>query len=179
MATKTLPQVPPTKKTQQQPAIPTPTLQERAAALQEQFRQLKREELELNFQHHFGGVTPRAQPEITLTSEETQATAEFLYWAEGLLFAVQNATSTLRGIMEIVHNEASELDRGGPVAKHGAIDVWNSFDPLHGAVETLALLMTQLHTISDRVDLAEMRLPARLRETKKAAGELFASDFGA
>ena len=175
---KTLPQVPPARKTQRQPATPTPTTQERLAVLQNEMRQLKREELHLMSLHHSGGVAPAKLPEITLTSEETQATAEFLYWTEGLLFAAQNATSTLRGVMEIVQNEAESMGLGGPKGKHGVVDVWNSYSPLYGAVETLVLLTNQLIAISNRADLAEMKLPDRLRETKKAAGELFASDFG-
>ena len=199
MTTKTLPQVPPTRKSQHQPAIPTPRVSKNGSAaspvenpihkairelgekhdeIRKQIRNLEREEIRLALQRAIAQGIVNPLPEITITPEETQAVSEYLYWSEGLISTTRDAVSTLRGAMEIVQNEASELGLGKAKAKYGQPDLWNSHNPLYGAVETLALLAHRLIAVSDRVEAAEWELPKRLQETKKVAEELFVSDFG-
>jgi hypothetical protein len=143
-----------------------------------QIRNLEREEIRLKLQRAITQGIVNPLPEITLTPEETQAVSEHLYWSEGLVWTMREAVSTLRGAVEIVQKEADELGLGGPKAKYGQVDLWNSYNPLHGAVETLALLAHRLITISDRAEAAEWELPDRLRETKEVAEEIHGSDFG-
>ena len=184
MATKNLLRTPPGKKTQKQatpaenPIQTIRELGEKRDEIRQQIRNLECEEIRLELQRAIAQGIVDPLPEITLTPEETQAVSEHLYWSEGLVSTMRDAVSTLRGAMELVQNEASELGLGGPKGKHGQVDLWNSLNPLYGAVETLALLTHRLIAISDRAEAAEWKLPDRLRETKKAAEELYASDFG-
>jgi hypothetical protein len=153
-------------------------LGEKGDEIRRQIHNLEREEIRLQLQRAIAQGTLDPFPEITLTPEETQAVSEHLYWSEGLVTTMRDAVSTLRGAMEVVQSEADDLGLGGPKAKYGEADLWNSHSPLHSAVETLALLAHRLLAISDRAEFAEWELPDRLRETKKAAEELYASDFG-
>jgi hypothetical protein len=184
MAKRILPQVPPGRKTQRQatpaenPKQTIRELGEKRDEIRQQIRNLECEEIRLELQRAIAQGIVDPLPEITLSPEETQAVSEHLYWSEGLVSTMRDAVSTLRGAMEIVQNKAEELGLGGPKGKYGQVDLWNSYNPLHGAVETLALLSHRLIAISDRAEAAEWKLPDRLRETKKAAEELHASDFG-
>ena len=181
MATKTLPQVPPVRKTQQQPAVPTP-LPKQIDELKKQFLWdfLKAKRL---CEKQESGHVPDLQPlekgtTLTLAPEETQAVAEYLDWVEGLSNAAQNAVSILRLAMEIGAETDENDQRYKATAKHGHPWLWESYSPLSGVGESLELLAHRLIEMTNRVESAEWKLPDRLRETKKAAAELYASDSG-
>jgi len=197
MAKQTILRVPPQKKTQKQvtpnpvqkrPQAATPAenpihkaireLGEKRDEIRQQIQNLEREEIRIGLQRAIAQGIVDPLPEITITPEETQTVSEYLYWSEGLVLTTRDAVSTLRGAMEIVQNEASELGLGVPKGKYGQVDFWNSYNPLYGAVETLALLAHRLSAVSDRVEAAEWELPDRLQETKKVAEEVHASVLG-
>ena len=168
MAKTNLLQIPRKKHTQHQPADPTPTLEERTATYLEQCRQLKREERQLKLQ---------PLREITLSAKETQRVGEYMYWAKGLLIAAQDSISTLRALMEVVHDGADKA-AGIPKTRYGQIDVRQSFHPLHGAVQVLELLAIRFQKITGQVDSAEMRLPDPLQEAERITEGVHAEDFG-
>ena len=197
MATKNLLQVPPGRKSQQPPAVPTqeprkPTLNEldqTATRARKQIAELKNQLLWLSLEmtraqaEADSSRAPGLQPlekgtTLTLTPEETQQVAEYLYKVDGLVSAVWDAESILRAVMEIATHAADELP-GGAAARHGTVDVLQSYSPLHGAVCALELLIQRFVASYNRLEVAEWKLPATLREAKEEAEELFASDCGA
>jgi hypothetical protein len=198
MAERILPQVrPPRKSKQQPPVVPTqeprkPTLNEldqTATRARKQIAELENQLLWLNLEMKRAQAeadssrAPGLQPlekatTLTLTPEETQQVAEYLYKVDGLVSAVWDAESILRAVMEIATHAADELPCGA-AARHGTVDVLQSYSPLQGAVCTLELLIQRFVTSYNRLEFAEWKLPATLREAKEEVEELFASDCGA
>ncbi len=184
MPTKTIRKNSPSTPQVQQPA-PAKTageivgeLREKRYEIYRQTRKLERDALQLELQRGIAQGEVNPLPEITITPEETQAVSEHLYWSEGLVSATRDAVSTLRGAMEIVQNEVEQLDPGGPEAKYGEVDVWDSYHPLYGVAETLDLVIHRLFAVSNHLETAEQELPEQLQETKKVAEEAHRYDFG-